>query len=349
MATSIQKGSEQVEEIYKNTGTEPIDQQALLDKYNAVTAAQFNAQREANRNAENAFYNQMYNTQKTAMDTIRQSNAAAVSSGASRGVQAAQELSSLLGLQQESVASATELAQANRQTAAEETAAVLENVLNATTQSQEWASNRAQQAIEAGSVNVQEALGLIENALQATANNEGALANQLLNQALGMLGGTNTGTNTGTGGIVVEKSGIQADGSLAFSTADLNENNTMNIYNVLQTEGYRYKTQQIFDINNTEDYDKIKQADISSSKQSGEAAKYLQTIRTAATNGEIPVGAVLQLNYGAVWSGNDTHLFAYLGNGKFARVNPTKDFIKQHLYIPKGYSDKDINLIISAQ
>lgn len=110
---------------------ETIDEQAILDKYNAATVAQYNAQREQNRINENKFYDQMYNTQRTAMDTIRQSNAAAVASGASRGVQAAQELSSLLGLQQESVTSATELAQANRQTAQEETAAVLENVLNA--------------------------------------------------------------------------------------------------------------------------------------------------------------------------------------------------------------------------
>jgi hypothetical protein len=129
-----------------------IDEQAILDKYNAATVAQFNVQREQNRQAENQFYNEMYNTQKTAMDTIRQSNAAAVASGASRGVQAAQELSSLLGLQQESVASATELAQANRQTAQEETAAVLENVLNAYKQATDERSQLISQGIEAESL-----------------------------------------------------------------------------------------------------------------------------------------------------------------------------------------------------
>ena len=108
-----------------------VDEQAILDKFNAATAAQYNVQREQNRQAENQFYNQMYNTQQTAMDTIRKSNAAAVSSGASSGVHAANELSAILGLEQESVASATELANVNRQTAQEETAAVLENVLKA--------------------------------------------------------------------------------------------------------------------------------------------------------------------------------------------------------------------------
>ena len=137
---------------YQDYVQQQIDEQAILDKYNAATVAQFNVQREQNRQAENQFYNQMYNTQKTAMDTIRQSNAAAVASGASRGVQAAQELSSLLGLQQESVASATELAQANRQTAQEETAAVLENVLNAYKQAADERAQLRQSAIEAESI-----------------------------------------------------------------------------------------------------------------------------------------------------------------------------------------------------
>lgn len=140
---------------YYNEANQAIDEQAILDKYNAATTAQFNVQREQNRQAENKFYNQMYNTQRTAMDTIRQANANAVSTGASRGVQAANELSALLGLQDESVASATELAQANRQTAQEETAAVLENVLKAYQQAQQEKAQYVQHAIESASVDVQ--------------------------------------------------------------------------------------------------------------------------------------------------------------------------------------------------
>lgn len=139
---------------YYDFAQQQVDEQALLDKFNAATTAQFNLQREQNRQAENQFYNQMYNTQQTAMDTIRQSNAAAVSTGASRGVQAAQELSALLGLQQESVASATELANTNRQTAQEETAAVLENVLNAYQQAEQQRQNLVTAAIQAESVDV---------------------------------------------------------------------------------------------------------------------------------------------------------------------------------------------------
>lgn len=137
---------------YYDAANQLVDEQAIQDKFNAATIAQFNAQREQNRQAENQFYNQMYNTQRTAMDTIRQANAAAVSTGASRGVQAANELSALLGLEQESVASATELAQANRQTAQEETAAMLENALNAYQQAAQERSQLVSQGIEAASL-----------------------------------------------------------------------------------------------------------------------------------------------------------------------------------------------------
>lgn len=154
---------------YVDYAAEQVDEQAILDRYNAATIAQYNVQREQNRQAENDFYNQMYNTQRTAMDTIRQANAAAVSSGASRGVQAANELSALLGLQSESVASATELAQANRQTAQEETAAVLENVLNAYQQAAQERSQLVSQGIEAASVDAQEAANQIA-AMEAESN-----------------------------------------------------------------------------------------------------------------------------------------------------------------------------------
>lgn len=160
---------------YYDFAQQQVDEQALLDKFNAATTAQFNLQREQNRQAENQFYNQMYNTQQTAMDTIRQSNAAAVSTGASRGVQAAQELSALLGLQQESVASATELANANRQTAQEETAAVLENVLNAYQQAEQQRQNLITAGIQSASVDTEAA----SSQSQASATNNEALQKAL--------------------------------------------------------------------------------------------------------------------------------------------------------------------------
>jgi hypothetical protein len=167
MANTTQKVKD-----YEAAAREAVDEQAILDKYNAATAAQYAAQREQNRQAENQFYNQMYNTQQTAMDTIRQSNAAAVSTGASRGVQAAQELSALLGLQQESVASATEVAAAQRATAQEETAAVLDNVLKAYTQAQQERANLVQTMMQQDSINQQQETDLYSLWLQARANND---------------------------------------------------------------------------------------------------------------------------------------------------------------------------------
>ena len=162
---------------YVDYSQQQVDEQAILDKYNAATVAQYNLQREQNRAAENQFYNQMYNTQKTAMDTIRQSNAAAVASGASRGVQAANELSAILGLQQESVQGATEIAQANRQTAQEETAAILENVLAAYQQATQERQALVQQGIEAASVDAQEAANQIA-AQEAETNRMNAETNK---------------------------------------------------------------------------------------------------------------------------------------------------------------------------
>lgn len=156
-----------------------VDEQGILDKFNAATTAQYNVQRDQNRLAENQFYNKMYNTQKTAMDTIRQNNAAAVATGASRGVQAANELSALLGLQQESVAGATEVAQAQRQTAQEETAAVLENVLKAYQQAEAERQNRRTAAIEGGSVDTTQADSTISRAQLITSAAENGAATYL--------------------------------------------------------------------------------------------------------------------------------------------------------------------------
>ena len=60
---------------------------------------------------ENKFYDTLSGTQNVALDTIRRSLSPAVANGASMGMQANNVLSSILGLQQESVASSTQLAQ----------------------------------------------------------------------------------------------------------------------------------------------------------------------------------------------------------------------------------------------
>ena len=59
--------------------------------------------------ALNSYSNEMATQQKSLQDTIRRSQAQAVATGASRGLQAANELSSMLGLQEQAAQGATEL------------------------------------------------------------------------------------------------------------------------------------------------------------------------------------------------------------------------------------------------
>lgn len=60
--------------------------------------------------AQQSLSNQMLSNQATALDTIRKANASAIASGANAGLSAANQLSSVLGLQQETAQASTELA-----------------------------------------------------------------------------------------------------------------------------------------------------------------------------------------------------------------------------------------------
>lgn len=363
---------------YQDYANSQVDEQAILDKYNAATVAQYNAQREQLRQSENQFYNQMYNTQRTAMDTIRQNNAAAVSTGASRGVQAAQELSALLGLQQESVAGATEVAQAQRQTAQEETAAVLENVLKAYQQAATERSQLVQQGIEAASVDVQaeanrqqEISTLTSARAQAKADGDYAAVAVYTKrlQELGVISAPSAGagtnpvpgtydpaTNMYTDGSVqydtfgtVLKSGVDANGNMHFTTADLKEENIQNVYNVLAQIGFDSGAREIFDIADPEQRDEIKQTNYDGDKQKGKPARYIDAMKADAEAGKIPVGSIVQLNYGGkMVFGKKNYTYIYLGGTHFAKVNlQAIDFDDNGLlngravYVPAGYTIKN--------
>ena len=114
--------------------------QKLLDD---ATAAEYNAKRQEFAATEHGYYNQLYDAQNTALDTIRASNSAAVASGASKGMAAAQQLAAILGLQQESVGAATDLANQRNELAAKEAAAYSANANTALN-----TSNTLKQAIQ---------------------------------------------------------------------------------------------------------------------------------------------------------------------------------------------------------
>lgn len=139
----------------KEYGLNPVTAAELQSKFDAITKAQYDRQRTDLQTATNQYYNQLYNTQNTAMDTIRQSNAQAVASGASKGVQAANELSAILGLQSEAATGAADLANQATTLAQDETTAMLENILNAETQAAEQNQALAQLGIQQDSVDVE--------------------------------------------------------------------------------------------------------------------------------------------------------------------------------------------------
>lgn len=112
----------------------------LLD---AATAAEYNAKRQEFAATERGYYDQLYDAQSTALDTIRANNSAAVASGASKGMAAAQQLAAVLGLQQESVGAATDLANQRNELAAKEAAAYSANANTALN-----TSNTLKQAIQ---------------------------------------------------------------------------------------------------------------------------------------------------------------------------------------------------------
>ena len=118
------------------------DEAAIRAKFDAATKAEYDLKRREYEATANKFYEQMYGTQATALDTIRKSNAAAVATGASRGIQAANELSAILGLQETNTQTASELAQQRNLLADQEGAALAKNIVDAMT-----TSNAVKQAL----------------------------------------------------------------------------------------------------------------------------------------------------------------------------------------------------------
>lgn len=107
------------------------DKDAIKSVFDNATAAQYKALRNEAKVNENQFYQNQYNNQAAALDTIRKANAQAIATGASKGLQAANELSAILNLQQQSTEEATQLAANRANLAAEEQAAYAQNAASA--------------------------------------------------------------------------------------------------------------------------------------------------------------------------------------------------------------------------
>lgn len=86
------------------------EKEAIRNLEKTAVESSINTKQQTQQNASKNLYNQIYGTQATALDTIRRSNAEAIATGASKGVQAANELSSILDMQNTSAEEATRLA-----------------------------------------------------------------------------------------------------------------------------------------------------------------------------------------------------------------------------------------------
>lgn len=107
------------------------DENAIRGQFQDATAAEYAAKEKEYAATEKQFYNRLYGTQSTALDSIRKANASAVATGASRGMQAANELSSILGLEQTSTDDSTQLAQDRNLLVDQKTAALKQDVVDA--------------------------------------------------------------------------------------------------------------------------------------------------------------------------------------------------------------------------
>lgn len=121
--------------LAKQFGDITYDDDEILNKFNKATQDEYAALRQDYNNTADDFYTRLGATQTAATDAIRRMNAQAIATGASRGMQAANELGAILGLQDTAVADATQLAQDKIALDLKERAAMSKNVEQALTQS----------------------------------------------------------------------------------------------------------------------------------------------------------------------------------------------------------------------
>ena len=86
------------------------DRQTIENIFNQGTDAQYALMQKENQIAQNQYANNMFAQQQSTMEALRQQRNEQIASGMARGLNAAQEQGTILGLQQENAAGALELA-----------------------------------------------------------------------------------------------------------------------------------------------------------------------------------------------------------------------------------------------
>ncbi len=110
---------------------EQLDRNKLLALYNQAAKTQYDVGNTEYEQAFNEYGRGLNSAQDSYIAAMRQANANAIASGAARGTQAANELSTMLGLQQQSVSGATDLANQRAQLGLDYAKALSEARVNA--------------------------------------------------------------------------------------------------------------------------------------------------------------------------------------------------------------------------
>jgi len=127
--TAGMMGAAQLAKLYGIT----TDRGTIEDIYNKATESSFLLQQNQQKRTASQFMDAMFTSGEATKDIVRKSNAAAVATGASRGMQAAQEMTAMLQNTQQNAAGATGVAQEGALLNDKETAARAQNAVLALT------------------------------------------------------------------------------------------------------------------------------------------------------------------------------------------------------------------------
>ena len=107
------------------------DRDKIEQVFNQATDAQYALTKKENQIAQNQYANNMFANQQSAVEALRQQRNEQISSGMARGLNAAQEQGTILGLQQDATAGALELANQQQLATDKVAAAYAENAISA--------------------------------------------------------------------------------------------------------------------------------------------------------------------------------------------------------------------------
>lgn len=107
------------------------DRDKIEQVFNQATDAQYALTKKENQIAQNQYANNMFANQQSAVEALRQQRNEQISSGMARGLNAAQEQGTILGLQQDATAGALELANQQQLATDEVAAAYAQNAISA--------------------------------------------------------------------------------------------------------------------------------------------------------------------------------------------------------------------------